>query len=182
MTKLRTLLGNTNVQVLCGGLIRYTVMCLIIRFMRPWWLGLILYILLFLPFGLLFLWSIDAEPEKKDIPWLVLWTIIGGLISHTVGSMAFHFIGWFAAPAMAVGNAILFLYATDDEPRTKTSPSIEEAMNHDESDPVDGDAQDVPAGDDRPDPDGDPEDEKLQQYSGRYNWNTGEPIERKEAE
>lgn len=154
MNKLKTLLGTGNVIMILASLIKYSILCVMFRFMNPWVVSSI-----WLVVGTsisFFMLCINREDSLGTIlvgtfcfcmPFIVLQAI---LYYYT-----FKYIGWFGVPALAIANTLMWMLFSDDEdePRTKTTPSDKEAII-DESNYVDDSAQEVSSDDGRFDPDG----------------------------
>ena len=188
MNKLKTLLGAGNAVTILVSLIKYSILCVMFRFMNPWVVSSIwLVVAAFISFYMLCCIK-EEEGLSAMLVGILCFCLPIAVLQAVLYYYTFKYIGWFGIPALTIANLLMWMFITDDEdePRTKTISSNEtnreEVEGYDEDDPVAGPAQDVPACGDGPDPDGDPEDEKLKQYSGRYDWNTGEPIKRTEAE
>lgn len=184
MNKLKTLLGSRNVNTIMIGLIKYSILCVMFRFMNPWVVSSIwLAVASFIAFSMLYAKDEDTVGSALMGTFCICLPI--AVLQAILYYYTFKYIGWFGIPALTIANTLMWMFITDDEdePRTKTISSNEvdqeEVEENDENDPVAGAAQDVSACDHGHDPDGDPEDEELQKYSGRYDWNTGEPVERK---
>ena len=188
VNKLKTLLGSRNVNTILISLIKYSILCVMFRFMNPWVVSSIwLVVAAFISFYMLCRIK-EEEGLSAMLIGILCFSLPIAVLQAILYYYTFKYIGWFGIPALAIANLLMWMFIEDDEdePRTKTISSNEanqeEVEAYDEDDPVAGPAQDVPACDHGPDPDRDPEDEKLQQYSGRYDWNTGEPVQRKETE
>lgn len=187
MNKIKILLGEQNAHTMLIGLIKYSILYLLLKFLQPWIVGVIWVVgATILSFFLIYEKEKKESDAKVDIGLLLAttaWVCFPLSVLQAVAyCFTFRYIDWVGIPAFTVANMILWMFVfdrCDDEPRTKTTPSDKEATDN-EYYTVVSKAQDVPAGDHGPDFDGDPEIEEPKKYSGRYNWNTGEPVKREE--
>lgn len=174
INKIKTLLGTKNAQFLLANFVRYFVLYMMFRFMNKWTAGILLVVISTIALAAIAYYKDYKESGVDALPDILPAALIIGLPLYTAEAFlsfyTFKYIDLFGIPALAILNGIfwLLIIEDDDEPRTKTTPSDKEATN-DENNHMVSEAQDFPAGCDRPDINGDSEVEPEIQFT-REEW------------